>query len=144
MLLSGVLWPMEGMSIYLRYLSYFIPLTHAIEALRCIFARGWGIDKPEVYWGIFVNFGWIVGLLSVCLTIIRIRKYTGQLAVQDTNKVPAKCLPIFMLSGHGSVETCCQLVFCQLGKIMEKNNGRLRKQDVPVKCYTAGRQRILM
>lgn len=77
MLLSGVLWPMEGMSIYLRYLSYFIPLTHAIEALRCIFARGWGIDKPEVYWGIFVNFGWIVGLLSVCLTIIRIRKYTG-------------------------------------------------------------------
>ncbi|EFX71377.1 ABC protein, subfamily ABCH [Daphnia pulex] len=77
MLLSGVLWPMEGMSIYLRYLSYFIPLTHAIEALRCIFARGWGIDKPEVYYGIVVNFGWIVGLLLVCLTVIRVRKYTG-------------------------------------------------------------------
>nr|CAH0102208.1 unnamed protein product [Daphnia galeata] len=77
MLLSGVLWPMEGMSIYLRYLSYFIPLTHAIEALRCIFARGWGIDRPEVYWGIVVNFGWIVGLLLVCLTVIRVRKYTG-------------------------------------------------------------------
>lgn len=77
MLLSGVLWPLEGMSVYLRYLSRFLPLTHAIDALRCIFARGWGIEKHEVYLGVLVNFGWIIGLLVVCLMIIRIRKYTG-------------------------------------------------------------------
>lgn len=77
MLLSGVLWPLEGMSVYLRYLSYFLPMTHAIDSLRSIFARGWGIDKPEVYLGILVNCGWVFGMLIVCLTIIRIRKYTG-------------------------------------------------------------------
>ena len=77
LLLSGVLWPMEGMPVYLRYVAYFLPQTYAVEALRNIFARAWGLDRPEVYWGIAISFGWIFALLALSLLVIRVRKYTG-------------------------------------------------------------------
>ena len=77
LLLSGVIWPMEGMPVYLRYVSYILPQTYAIESLRSVFARGWGIDRQEVWMGIAISFGWIVGMLAFSLLVIRIRKYTG-------------------------------------------------------------------
>lgn len=77
LLLSGVIWPMEGMPIYLRYVSYFLPQTYAVESLRSVFGRGWGIDRPEVYLGIAISFGWIIGMLAFSLLVIRVRKYTG-------------------------------------------------------------------
>lgn len=77
LLLSGVLWPMEGMPVYLRYVSYVLPQTYAVESLRNIFARGWGMEREEVYWGVIISFAWILGLISLSLFIIRVRKYTG-------------------------------------------------------------------
>ena len=77
LLLSGVLWPMEGMPVYLRYVSYFLPQTYAVESLRNIFGRGWGIERPEVYWGILISCAWIFALLAFSLIVVRVRKYTG-------------------------------------------------------------------
>ena len=39
-LLSGILWPIEGMPIFLRKIVYFLPQTFAIESLRCVLSRG--------------------------------------------------------------------------------------------------------
>merc|ERR1712071_268738 len=77
LLLSGVLWPMEGMPVYLRYVSYFLPQTYAVESLRNIFARGWGFEREEVYFGVITSFAWICALISLSLIVIRVRKYTG-------------------------------------------------------------------
>ena len=33
-LLSGVLWPIEGMPVFMRYIVYCMPQTYAIESLR--------------------------------------------------------------------------------------------------------------
>ena len=77
LVLSGVVWPMEGMSIYLRYISYALPQTYAIEALRSVFARGWGIVLPEVYLGILISLAWICILLALSVIVVRIRKHTG-------------------------------------------------------------------
>lgn len=77
LLLSGVLWPMEGMPVFLRYISYFLPQTYAVESLRNIFARGWGIERPEVYWGFLISIAWIFGMLAMSLIVVRVRKYTG-------------------------------------------------------------------
>jgi ABC-type multidrug transport system permease subunit len=74
---SGVLWPTEGMPVYLRYFCFLMPQTYAIESLRNIFSRGWGIERPEVYGGILISFGWIFALLGLGLVIGRIRKLTG-------------------------------------------------------------------
>jgi ABC-type multidrug transport system permease subunit len=74
--ISGILWPMEGMNVYLRYICYLMPQTLAIESLKNIMARGWGIERPEVFGGILISFGWIFALLGSSLVVGRIRKYT--------------------------------------------------------------------
>jgi len=42
-LLSGVFWPIEAVPSLLRPISYFIPLTYAVEGMRSVMIRGWGL-----------------------------------------------------------------------------------------------------
>ena len=51
------------MPFYLQKISYGMPMTYAIESLRCIFSKGWGVDEFDVYAGIFTSIIWIFGLL---------------------------------------------------------------------------------
>ena len=48
LLLSGIIWPLEGMPQVLRYLSYILPQTFACEAMRGILSRGWGLGWMQV------------------------------------------------------------------------------------------------
>jgi len=43
-LLSGVFWPIEAVPTLLRPVSYFIPLTYAVEGMRSVMIRGWSVD----------------------------------------------------------------------------------------------------
>jgi ABC-2 type transport system permease protein len=43
-LLSGVFWPLEAVPTLLRPVSYFIPLTYAVEGMRSVMIRGWSVD----------------------------------------------------------------------------------------------------
>ncbi|EFX79372.1 ABC protein, subfamily ABCH [Daphnia pulex] len=72
--ISGICWPIEGMSFYLRNFSYCSPMTYAIESLRCVFTRGWGIEETDVYVGILISIAWIFSLLSLCLIVLQKRK----------------------------------------------------------------------
>ena len=90
LLLSGIIWPLEGMPQYLRYrlevqgevltchisryISYVLPQTFACQALRGILSRGWGLDWPLVYRGFLVTIGWILVLLLVSTFILKIRR----------------------------------------------------------------------
>ena len=49
-LLSGVFWPIEAIPAWLRPVSYVLPTTYAVEAVRSVTLRGWGLDKiyPDV------------------------------------------------------------------------------------------------
>ena len=76
-LFSGYIWPIEGITPYLRFLAYAMPQTYAIESLRNIFTRGWGITRPEVYLGFITSLVWILATVSISLMIVRVRKYTG-------------------------------------------------------------------
>ena len=40
LLISGIIWPIEGMAGWVKVLSNFSPLTHTAEAMRCVFSRG--------------------------------------------------------------------------------------------------------
>ena len=66
-----------GMPVFMRYIAYCMPQTYAIESLRSVFARGWGIERPDVYAGILISLGWILAMLISSLVVLRIRKYTG-------------------------------------------------------------------
>ena len=37
---AGVLWPMEGIPQWLRYICYALPTTYGIQALRVVLGRG--------------------------------------------------------------------------------------------------------
>ncbi len=42
-LLSGVFWPLQAVPPWLRPVSYLIPTSYAVEALRSVMLRGWGL-----------------------------------------------------------------------------------------------------
>lgn len=59
LLLSGILWPIEGMPYILRKISWYLPCTAACQAMRDIMGRGWGIENPTVPLGIGASVAWI-------------------------------------------------------------------------------------
>ena len=74
MLLSGTLWPLEGMPKYLQYVSYCLPQTLACEAMRGLMERGWNIDNFNVYMGFVVTGLWTFVLLSVGTILVKLRR----------------------------------------------------------------------
>jgi ABC-2 type transport system permease protein len=49
-LLSGIFWPTEPIPAWLRPVSYILPPTYTVEAMRAVILRGWGLDKilPDI------------------------------------------------------------------------------------------------
>ncbi|XP_022917524.1 ABC transporter G family member 23 isoform X2 [Onthophagus taurus] len=74
LLLSGVIWPIEGMPILLRYVSIFLPLTMATTSLRSMLTRGWSIAEQDVYMGFISTIIWIVLFLSISMIVLKTKK----------------------------------------------------------------------
>ncbi|XP_019699572.1 ABC transporter G family member 23 isoform X3 [Harpegnathos saltator] len=74
LLLSGVIWPVEGMPMFLRYISQGLPLTMATSALRSMLTRGWSITEPSVYNGYISSIIWIVVFLTISLLVLRFKR----------------------------------------------------------------------
>lgn len=74
LLLSGVIWPVEGMPIVLQYISSGLPLTMATSALRSMLTRGWDITEPEVYQGFLATLIWIFLFLSISLLVLKFKR----------------------------------------------------------------------
>ncbi|XP_053619497.1 ABC transporter G family member 23 isoform X2 [Plodia interpunctella] len=74
LLLSGVIWPIEGMPWILRYVSLCLPLTLATTSLRSILTRGWPLTDPDVYMGFISTLAWIALFLVVTLTILKFKR----------------------------------------------------------------------
>lgn len=72
--LSGVIWPVEGMPTFLRYISQCLPLTMATTALRSMLTRGWAITEPNVYNGYISTIIWIVVFLTISLLVLRFKR----------------------------------------------------------------------
>src|SRR4051812_19980040 len=67
LILSGLVWPIEGMPYVLRMISYFLPQTMAIKSMRSIIARGLYITDWQVYIGFLSSIGWIIFYNMVAL-----------------------------------------------------------------------------
>merc|ERR1712079_538152 len=73
MLLSGTLWPLEGMPSYLRYFSYMLPQTLACNSMRCLMEKGWGIGHFQVYIGFVTTLTWTLVLMAIGTVLIKKR-----------------------------------------------------------------------
>ncbi|XP_034944176.1 ABC transporter G family member 20 isoform X2 [Chelonus insularis] len=74
LLLSGVIWPVEGMPTVLRYISQGLPLTMATTSLRSMLTRGWSIGEPDVYNGFISTIIWIAVFLTISLLVLRFKR----------------------------------------------------------------------
>ncbi|XP_046456397.1 ABC transporter G family member 20-like isoform X2 [Daphnia pulex] len=75
--LSGLLWPIEAMPVFLQYVACSLPTTYASVSLGNVLSRGWGLERPEVYFGILTTVAWIFGFLIVASVVLRLRKYSS-------------------------------------------------------------------
>ena len=71
LLLCGLIWPIEGMPKFLRWLSLTMPITIPGNSLRQIMEKGTDLDELEVYSGFLVVTVWIFVLASICLFRLR-------------------------------------------------------------------------
>lgn len=74
LLLSGIVWPIQGIPVALRYVSYVLPQTYACEAIRAVLYKGWDITYATVYLGYLVTIAWLFIHLVIALIAIRVRK----------------------------------------------------------------------
>ncbi|KAL4229119.1 hypothetical protein ACF0H5_012158 [Mactra antiquata] len=74
LLISGILWPIEAMPVWLRYIGYASPMTYACEAMRCILARGLDITFIAVWRGYLVSSAWCVFIVILGGIILRIKE----------------------------------------------------------------------
>ncbi|UJR30301.1 hypothetical protein I4U23_017838 [Adineta vaga] len=74
LLLSGIIWPLEGQPIWLRMITKWLPITKAIEAMRGILLKGWGIEHLIVQQAFVVTFIWTIGFLILTLIIFNCRR----------------------------------------------------------------------
>ena len=89
LLLSGVMWPIEGelnsaccglmiietmsgIPVPLVWLSYIFPTTWGAACMRSIMARGWSMDQPTVWQGFLIILAW--ELVFITLTTLGIRR----------------------------------------------------------------------
>ncbi|XP_071959119.1 ABC transporter G family member 20-like [Antedon mediterranea] len=73
-LLSGIIWPLEGIPYPFRYFCLIMPQSYAVEALRGILGRGWNITFFSVYMGFISSFAWIIILLGIAALAMRLKR----------------------------------------------------------------------
>ncbi|XP_072378316.1 ABC transporter G family member 23-like [Diabrotica undecimpunctata] len=73
-LLSGWMWPVEGMVYGLRILARIFPLTIAIESLRNVLKKGWTIEYLGVIDGFLIGGVWTIFFGAVSVYILSIKR----------------------------------------------------------------------
>ncbi|XP_069115666.1 ABC transporter G family member 20-like isoform X2 [Argopecten irradians] len=74
LLMSGIIWPIEAMPQWLRYISICLPMTYGADAMRAILSRGWTLTDLPVWRGYLVTLGWGFGLLALGGFILRLKQ----------------------------------------------------------------------
>ena len=64
-LLSGIFVPVEALPAWLQPVSYALPPTWAVEALRNVMLRGWGIDRLWMHVAVLAGFAVVLTLLAI-------------------------------------------------------------------------------
>lgn len=70
-LLCGLIWPVEGMPKFLKWISLVLPITVPGISLRGVLEKGTSVNEPEVYSGFLVLSGWIMAFIILCLLQLR-------------------------------------------------------------------------
>lgn len=70
MLLSGIFVPVEGLPAWLRPIAYVLPPTWAVQAMRDVMLRGWGLDQVWPALAVLAGFA----ALFISLAVVGLRR----------------------------------------------------------------------
>jgi len=59
-ILSGALWPLESLPVWLKETGRFLPTTIPTESLRSVLTRGLDYTHPLVYAGFVISTMWSI------------------------------------------------------------------------------------
>lgn len=71
LMISGVVWPVEGMPEVLEFVSRLMPFTMPIEALRSIMAKGWTITDWQILHAYGITAAWIIFYLLFTFYLLK-------------------------------------------------------------------------
>ena len=71
MLLTGIIWPLEGMPPWMRSLVWYLPHTASVRGMRDIMLRGWGVEASSVLQGMAISSAWILLFLFLSWKLVR-------------------------------------------------------------------------
>jgi len=71
-LLAGIFWPLEAIPSFIRPISYAIPLTYAVDALRSVTIRGWGPE--QILMDLIILALFVITTLLLSFLIMRRKK----------------------------------------------------------------------
>jgi ABC-2 type transport system permease protein len=70
-LLSGIVWPLEAIPAWLRGASYLLPTSYAVDGLRSVFLRGWGLE--HIWTDIVALFVFAVVFMAGAIFVLKRR-----------------------------------------------------------------------
>ncbi len=68
-LLAGIFWPIEAIPHWLRPLSYAIPPSYAVDAIRSVMLRGWGLGR--IWVDIVALLGFAAAFLAAAILSLK-------------------------------------------------------------------------
>lgn len=74
LLISGTMWPVDGMHVLFKYISLFLPITIPILSLKSLMIRGYGLTHWDVANGFIVTYTWIAIFIAASVLLMRLKK----------------------------------------------------------------------
>lgn len=74
--LSGMFWPVEGMPLVLRILSYLTPTTYASVSMRNIIVKGFPVTHKSVLLGFLILIIWVAVTVILGLRALGKKKFS--------------------------------------------------------------------
>lgn len=68
---AGVMWPTDGLPVFLRYIGYIFPFSYATTAFRNVLVKNSTICDHHVSMALCVLTAWIVVPTFLCFWIIK-------------------------------------------------------------------------
>lgn len=66
---GGIIWPLQGIPTWFRYLSHCLPVTASLHSMRSIVTRGEGITSMRVWPGYVILSVWIIS--AWCFAVVK-------------------------------------------------------------------------
>lgn len=75
-ILPGMIWPVEGMTLALRYFAYTMPFTLPAVSITNIMTKSFGFTEPSVLISFGIVTAWNISCIALSIKILQWKKFS--------------------------------------------------------------------